>query len=1100
MREPVEIYWFCPGETNVVETQKIAIGCCLAHSNGSQFSRYCEQPNLSLLCFGRSGRFDQFSPAKMKRRSSPSISATTHFWANLRRGLRATTLLALLLFACFSRGVALDPHQSLGQLYHSVWGAKQGITGAVAALAQTTDGYLWLGTEDGLLRFDGTSFERYEPESGTLPANSVSALMAAPDGGLWVGFLSGGASFLKNGNVVSYSDAQGFPVSMVRAFARDGTGAIWAAAIGGLARLDGKKWHRVRKEWNYPAKSARAIFSDRDGNLWVATGSAIVVLPKGGESYRDTGIKCGAVSGITQAIDGSIIFDDEAEKKLRAIRRDPTGNVTELHEIHAQSGVPFVDRDGALWVAANGISRIPFLSWRDSGTQRTEQLTTTQGLTSDTTTQVIEDHEGNIWVSTAGGLDQFRYRNVTWFPLPSLNFGLVEGSDGEVWAGSGGNQRYTFSRVLDGKIAGPGTKAIYTIFRDRDGSVWFSEHNALIHWQHNQFIQVTPPPSVVSMSRSAHPPDPIIASSITTDSSGALWVAFGGTGEYRLKNGSWTFVPVLPEHPDWAANCAFTDDSDRVWLCWGDRVAQLDHGSVRVFGEKEGLSVGPFHLVSGDSRQIWVGGEQGLAMFDGKRFHTVQTSTNTGFRSVTGIVATPMNDLWLSAASGIFHVPQSEIEFLRDNPDHKVRFDSFDMITDLPDSPMWAGVWSSAALQMKHGLLWFATLHGAARVDPSHIYKNIFPPPVNISSISADDKKFSVYSDPILPALTQTVVVRYDGLSLTVPERVRFQYKLDGWDDEWHEVGGRRQAFFTHLAPGKYTFHVIACNNDGIWNTTGATLAFIVAPAWYQTNWFRISAAIAAILFIWIVHRLRVQQVARAVSVRSDERLAERTRMARELHDTFIQTIQGSKMVVDDALERPSDLENMHHTLSRLAVWLELATREARAALNSLRESTSERNNLQEAFQRIVDGDTIPSSMAACLSVVGDVRRMHPIVRDEVYRIGYEAIRNASQHSHATRLDIELRYGRDLTLRVSDNGVGIDPLVLGKGIEGHFGLQGMRERSGRIGGTLTLVSTATSGTLITLVVPEGLIDRPSQSPLTKVLQALREVFGSRSNP
>ena len=244
----------------------------------------------------------------------------------------------------------------------------------------------------------------------------------------------------------------------------------------------------------------------------------------------------------------------------------------------------------------------------------------------------------------------------------------------------------------------------------------------------------------------------------------------------------------------------------------------------------------------------------------------------------------------------------------------------------------------------------------------------------------------------------------------------------------------------------------------------------------------RTSAAIAAILFIWIIHRLRVRQVARAVSVRSDERLAERTRMARELHDTFIQTIQGSKMVVDDALEKPSDLESMHHALSRLAVWLELATRKARAALNSLRESTSERNNLREAFQRIVDGDTIPSLMAACLSVVGDVRKMHPIVRDEVYRIGYEAIQNASQHSRATRLDIELRYGRDLTLRVSDNGVGIDPFVLDKGREGHFGLQGMRERSGRIGGTLTLVSTTTSGTVITLVVPGGLIDRSSRSP------------------
>jgi signal transduction histidine kinase/ligand-binding sensor domain-containing protein len=1023
----------------------------------------------------------------MKRRSSPSVSATTHFWVNLRRRLRASIWLALLLFACFSRGVALDPHQSLDQLYHSVWGAKQGITGAVAALAQTTDGYLWLGTEDGLLRFDGTSFERYEPESGTLPANSVSALMAVPDGGLWVGFFAGGASFLKNGNVVSYTDAQGFPVSMVRAFARDGTGAIWAAAIGGLARLEGKKWHRVHKEWNYPTKSARAIFADRDGNLWVATGSAIVVLPKGGESYRDTGIKCGAVSGITQAIDGSIIFDDEAEKKLRAIRRDPTGNVTELHEIHAQSGVPFVDRDGALWVAANGISRIPFLSWRDSGSQKTEQLTATQGLTSDTTTQVIEDHEGNIWVSTAGGLDQFRYRNVTWFPLPSVNFGLVEGSDGEVWAGSGGNQRYTFSRVLDGKIAGPGTKTIYAIFRDRDGSVWFSERNALIHWQHNQFIQVTPPLSVVSMSRSTHPSDPIIASSITSDRSGALWVAFGGSGEYRLKNGNWTFVPVLPDHPDWAANCAFTDNSDRIWLCWGDRVAQLNHGSVRVFGEKEGLSVGPFHLVSGDNREIWIGGEQGLAMFDGKRFHTIQTSTNTGFRSVTGIVATQMNDLWLSAASGIAHVPQSEIEFLRNNPDHKVRFDSFDMITDLPDSPMWAGVWSSAALQTKHGILWFATLHGAARVDPSQIYKNLFPPPVNISSISADDKEFSVHPYPILPALTQTIVIRYDGLSLTVPERVRFQYKLDGWDHEWHEVGGRRQAFFTHLAPGKYTFHVIACNNDGVWNRTGATLAFTVAPAWYQTYWFFALCAATGMTILWILYVLRLRSIARTISARFDERLAERTRIARDLHDTFLQTIQGSKMVADDALDFSSDPVRTRNALQQLSGWLDRATKESRAALHSLRLSATTRNDLAEALQRACDHAGHSTSMGVTFSVVGDSREMHPIFRDEVYRIAYEAIRNAYKHSNGTRLEIELRYGQELSVTVRDNGVGIDPGV-GDGSTDHFGLQGMRERAARIRGKLTIISSSGSGTRVTLTVPGAIAFSDARPGLLRSLK------------
>jgi signal transduction histidine kinase len=193
--------------------------------------------------------------------------------------------------------------------------------------------------------------------------------------------------------------------------------------------------------------------------------------------------------------------------------------------------------------------------------------------------------------------------------------------------------------------------------------------------------------------------------------------------------------------------------------------------------------------------------------------------------------------------------------------------------------------------------------------------------------------------------------------------------------------------------------------------------------------------------------------------------------MARELHDTFLQTIQGSKLVADDALRNSSDPEVMRRTLKQLAVWLAQAMKEGRAALNSLRESTTERNDLRESFQRVTQSSLIPSSMAVTLSVVGDVREIHPIIRDEVYRIGYEAIRNACLHSRASRLDLELKYGRDLMLRVSDNGIGIDPAVLDLGKDGHFGLQGMRERAGRIGGKLTVVSTLNTGTVVTIVIP-----------------------------
>src|SRR5882762_11403926 len=225
-----------------------------------------------------------------------------------------------------------------------------------------------------------------------------------------------------------------------------------------------------------------------------------------------------------------------------------------------------------------------------------------------------------------------------------------------------------------------------------------------------------------------------------------------------------------------------------------------------------------------------------------------------------------------------------------------------------------------------------------------------------------------------------------------------------------------------------------------------------------------------------------------------DERLAERTRMARDLHDTFLQTIQGSKLVADDALEPSSDLVRMRRALEQVSVWLARATQEGRAALNSLRTATTQTNDLAEALRRVTQDGIIRSSMTVTFSVVGDAREIHPIVRDEIYRIGYEAIRNACTHSGASQLEVELIYAHDLTLRVSDNGIGIDPGIADKGKDGHFGLQGMRERAARIGGNLTLGSSSSSGTEIRLVVPGGIICPRMpvrRSPLTRIRSLFR---------
>jgi hypothetical protein len=369
---------------------------------------------------------------------------------------------------------------------------------------------------------------------------------------------------------------------------------------------------------------------------------------------------------------------------------------------------------------------------------------------------------------------------------------------------------------------------------------------------------------------------------------------------------------------------------------------------------------------------------------------------------------------------------------------------------------------------------------------------------VHIEWVFADRKSYLPREDLQLPSLIRDLEIDYTALSLAVPQRVRFRYKLDGHDSGWDEPGTRRQAFYSDLRPGRYKFRVIACNNDGVWNETGASLDFSVAPAWYQTNWFRALCVVSGGFIVCLIHRLRVRQISRAIGARFDERLAERTRMARDLHDTFLQTIQGSKLVADHALKTTADPVRMRRALEQLSVWLERATQEGRAVLNSLRTATSQTNDLAEALRRVTKDDLIPNSMAVRFSVVGDAREMHPIVRDEIYRIGYEAIRNACMHSGASQLEVELRYAHDLALRVSDNGTGIDPAIADGGKDGHFGLQGMRERAARIGGNLSLGSSSNSGTEIKLIVPGGVIFRKTtpvqRALLTKIRVLLKKMY------
>jgi two-component sensor histidine kinase len=421
----------------------------------------------------------------------------------------------------------------------------------------------------------------------------------------------------------------------------------------------------------------------------------------------------------------------------------------------------------------------------------------------------------------------------------------------------------------------------------------------------------------------------------------------------------------------------------------------------------------------------------------------------------------------LSSECGLVEIPNTELQKWWQNTDTIVQFDILNSLDGFrPDQVPFEG-----AARSPDGRLWFANGTVLQMVDPAHLSQNLLTPPVRIEDIIGDRKSYAPTDNLRLPPITRDLEIDYTALSFVAPQKVRFRYKLEGHDVNWQEPGTRRQAFYNDLRPRHYRFRVTACNNDGIWNEAGAALDFSVMPTWYQTLSFQVICIAGALMLVWAIYLFRCRQIARVIGARYDERLAERTRIARDLHDTLLQTIQGSRLVVNDALNKRSDETKMRGALEQLSLWLEQATQEGRAAMNSLRSSTVLRNDLAEALQRAAESGPAAGSLDVTLSVVGNPREMHPTARDEIYRIGYEAIRNAQVHSEGSRLEVEVRYDLDLVLRVRDNGKGIDPGVSKHGREGHFGVQGMQERAERIGGKLTIIGSPKFGTEVYLAVP-----------------------------
>jgi len=647
---------------------------------------------------------------------------------------------------------------------------------------------------------------------------------------------------------------------------------------------------------------------------------------------------------------------------------------------------------------------------------------------------------------------------------PGIGYALAAGDAGTLWAACPRRNSPTGSltEIRNGSIVGQQDTEKFTAgYRDADGGVWFGGPDALGHLESGRVV-TTPLPEELSGSD---------VQLITRDRDGTLWVSVVGKGVFHVTDGRWSLYEPLPKIQALAET---TDPQGTMWFGYTDgRVARMQGGKVRLFDAGDGLKIGHVATILAQGDEIWAGGELGFARFNGKGFLAIESGCDSSFTGMSGIVGTKNGDLWLNSIGGIAHITREELEHILSDPEHRAKCEILDSLDAVPGNPIQTRPLPSA-LATTDGRLWFALSGGVISVDPDHWIRNTLPPPVRIWSIAGRGKEYANRGAILeLPIHTKDLQVNYTAGSLTIPERVHFRYKLDGSDKDWQDGGDRRDAVYTNLSPGRYTFHVIAANNDGKWSEIGSSIAFRIAPAFYQTRWFYALCVVAFMGLLALWHRVRVRQV-QARTVRLLEAgLAERERIARELHDTLLQGMQGLIWRFQAATDRmPQDQparQLMEQSLDRADKLLG----ESRDKVKDLRPAAHEVADLAQALA--AEGAQFEQLHSAGfqVSVQGSCRDLHPMVREEALLISREALGNAFKHAGARHIEVEVSYD-DATLhvRIRDDGQGISTDVLhAGGRPGHFGLLGMRERAERLHARLDIWSKTGTGTEIDLRVP-----------------------------
>jgi signal transduction histidine kinase/ligand-binding sensor domain-containing protein len=1031
--------------------------------------------------WARDGKCPEFAlaPVKRSRKSIIAVGVLLGFWR------------------C---ALALDPSLDVGQYAHTAWRTQEGFArGEIEAVAQTPDGYLWLGTLLGLFRFDGVRTVAWRPPQGQpLPDSRIRFLLGARDGTLWIGTFAGLASW-RGDRLTLYPQLKGW---VINALLEDRQGIIWTSAgvvTSPFARLCAISRDGVRCEGDDGrfGQWVTSLHKTDKGDLFAQAATGLWHWRPGAPKLQRVDAQpLGGLQGIADDGAGGVLLMTRAGI-TRLVDEKTAVPFAVFPDVHVL-GQLLRDRNGSLWVGTAGSGLVHVHGGR------TDTFGKPDGLSGETIDQIFEDREGNIWVATSGGLDRFHDVAAATYSAPKglANPGVASvlgARDGSIWIStidgldhSSGGEMTHYASFQGSLPRGPLPRAMpasgarqmvtgglprpaATLFEDRQGRLWVASLAGVGYLENNRYTAI----QGIAAGR--------LVDAMTEDVTGNLWIAHDTLGLVRISPDQTVQTYSWQQLGLQSAISRLTPDSQGGGLWLGLRAGSIAHfvdGRVRTtFSSADGLAKGRIYSLRMDPvGTLWVGAEGGLSRIKSDRIATLDSNSGLPCDSVDWMIDDDAGAVWINTACGTARITRSDLDSWVNAVDGggrglKVNVTVFDD-SDGVRSENNISTYSPHVAKSRDGRLWFATQGGVGMVNPAHLPHNTLRPPVHIEDVIADRKNYETSSSLRLPPLVRDLQFNYTALSLVAPEKNQFRYKLEGHDRDWQSVGNRRQAFYNDLPPGNYRFHVIASNNNGVWNEEGAALDFSVAPAYWQANWFRAACVAALLMVLWALYQLRLRQIRQAFNARLDERVGERTRIARDLHDTLLQNFQGLLLRFQTVLAlcetRPAEAkEVLRSSIDQTAQ----AITEGREAVQGLRASTVESNDLAQAIttlgEQLAADASSATSVGLHVEVEGTSRILHPIVRDEIYRVASEALRNAFRHAEAQTIEVELRYDqRQFRLRVRDNGKGIDATVLTTdGRAGHFGLPGMRERAKLMGGTLTVWTAAESGTEIELILP-----------------------------